>query len=439
VLYDKKDSLTTMKTTQFVLRTFALSLLLIGALAQAATVTGTVTNKTTGKPAVGDTVELVDVQAGMRTAAHATTDGSGHYSLSEPGSGPYLVRAMHQGAGYFIAAPQGSGPGNITVYDVAAKVQGVSIEADVMEAEAANGQLQVTERYFVHNTSSPPVTQWSAHSFEIVLPAEAIVDGAEAQRPSGLPTSIKLDPYGAKGHYAFNFPIQPDNGEKDTLFQLVYHVPYSSGKFTFSKSQVSLPADNVAVLLPKSMTFTPGAGAAFKTVPGDPGVQTLLARNVAAGKAVEFTISGKGSMPREDQGAGAGQQAGAGMGAQENGGQDTGTVGAQPGGGIGNPINTPDPLSKYKGWILGGLGLLLVVAAAFLLRKPAPGTSYDAGVATAQAIASPAAKHAALLNALKEELFTVESEKISGTITPEEYAKVKAALETVLRRALNKK
>jgi hypothetical protein len=438
VLYDKKDSLTTMKTAQSVIRTLALSMLLAGALAQAATVSGTVTNKTTGKPAVGDTVELVDVQAGMRTAAHATTDGSGHYSINEPGSGPYLVRAMHQSAGYFIAAPQGSGTGNIMVYDVAAKVQNVSIEADVMEVEAANGQLQVTERYFVHNTSSPPVTQWSARSFEIVLPAEATVDGAEAQRPSGLPTSINLDPLGAKGHYAFNFPIQPDNGEKDTLFQLVYHLPYASGKFTFKKPQLALPADNFAVLLPKSMTFTPGSGAAFKPAPGDPGVQTLLTRNVEPGKMLEFTISGTGSMPREDQGAGAGQQSG--MGAQDNGnGGREAAPGSQPGGGIGNPINTPDPLSKYKGWILGGLGLLLVVAAAFLLRKPVPAASYDAATGIAQAFASPAAKNSALLNVLKEELFDVESEKIHGAISPEEYAQVKAALETVLKRALNKK
>ncbi len=293
-----------MKTTQYVLRTLALSLLLIGALAQAATVSGTVTDKTTGKPAVGDTVELVDVQAGMKVAAHATTDGSGHYSLSEPGSGPYLVRAMHQGAGYFIAAPQGGGQGNVMVYDVAAKVHGVSIEADVMEAEAVNGQLQVTERYFVHNTSSPPVTQWSARSFEIVLPAEATIDGADAQRPSGLPTSINLDPVGSKGRYAFNFPIQPDNGEKDTLFQLVYHLPYGSNKFTFRKPELSLPADNVAVLLPKSMTFTPGAGTAFKSVQEDPGVQTLITRNVEPGKMLEFTISGIGSMPREDHALG---------------------------------------------------------------------------------------------------------------------------------------
>src|ERR1039458_9930795 len=160
-----------MKSTQFVFRTFATSLLFAGALAQAATVTGTVTNKTTGKPAAGDSVVLVDVQAGMGEVAHATTDTKGHYSLTEPGSGPYLVRVTHQGAGYFIAAPQGATPGDIPIYDVAAKVQG-----DVIEIEADNGQLKVSERYFVHNTSSPPTTQWSKRSFEIVMPEDAVLN-----------------------------------------------------------------------------------------------------------------------------------------------------------------------------------------------------------------------------------------------------------------------
>ena len=45
-----------------------------------------------------------------------------------------------------------------------------------------------------------------------------------------------------------------------------------------------------------------------------------------------------------------------------------------------------------------------------------------------------AAKNTALLNALKEELFTLESEKLSAKVKPEEYAEVKAALETVLKR-----
>jgi len=423
-----------MKLT-IVFRTLALTAMFTAALAHAATVSGTITNKTTNKPAVGDTVVLVDVQAGMGEVAHAATDAQGHYSLTEPGSGPYLVRVTHQGAGYFIAAPQGGAPGDIQVYDVAAKVQGVFIEADVLEVEADNGQLKVDERYYVHNTSSPPTTQWSKKSFEVVLPEDAVLNDVGAQRPGGLPTSIKMDPNGAKGHYSFNFPIQPDNGDKDTLFQISYNLPYSSGKYTF-KSVVSLPADNLAVLMPKSMSFVAGSGASFRSVQQDPGIQTWLLKNALAGNAVEFTISGTGSMPREAQGA------------PQGSGQDAGAAAGGPGGGIGVPINTPDPLSKYKWWILGGLALLLSAGAAFMLRKPTeagvvPASMQPGAQATFapqpgayQAVGTTAGKNSPLLNALKEELFALESEKISGKITAEEYAQVKGALEIVLKRAL---
>ena len=423
-----------MKLT-IVFRTLALTAMFTAALAHAATVSGTITNKTTNKPAVGDTVVLVDVQAGMGEVAHAATDAQGHYSLTEPGSGPYLVRVTHQGAGYFIAAPQGGAPGDIQVYDVAAKVQGVFIEADVLEVEADNGQLKVDERYYVHNTSSPPTTQWSKKSFEVVLPEDAVLNDVGAQRPGGLPTSIKMDPNGAKGHYSFNFPIQPDNGDKDTLFQISYNLPYSSGKYTF-KSVVSLPADNLAVLMPKSMSFVAGSGASFRSVQQDPGIQTWLLKNALAGNTVEFTVSGTGSMPREAQGA------------PQGSGQDAGAPASGPGGGIGVPINTPDPLSKYKWWILGGLALLLSAGAAFMLRKPTeagvvPASMQPGAQATFapqpgayQAVGTTAGKNSPLLNALKEELFALESEKISGKITAEEYAQVKGALEIVLKRAL---
>ncbi|HEX4285049.1 MAG TPA: carboxypeptidase regulatory-like domain-containing protein [Terracidiphilus sp.] len=431
----------------------AAALFIATTVAQAASVTGTVTNKTTGKPAAGDTIVLVDVQAGMGEVAKATTDAKGSYTLNEPGSGPYLIRVTHQGAPYFIAAPQGSGPGDIPVYDVAAKVDGVSIEADVFEFESDNGQLRVTERYFVHNTSSPPRTQWTPRSFEIVLPTDATIAGVAAQRPTGLPTSVKLDPTGEKGHYAFNFPIQPDDGEKDTLFQVEYMLPYSGGKFSFHPSE-SLHTQSVGVLMPKSMSFS-DASPDFQPIQQDPGIQTFVAKNVTPGKALAFTVSGTGSMPREAQGGAGAQGAGA---SQAGSAAPTG-----PGGGIGEPINTPDPLSKYKWWILGGLALLLVAAAGFMLRKPptVPGALGAAAPAYAAAVeaahraphpatiptpsfASPAsastttAKNAALLNALKEELFSLESDKLSGTITAEEYADIKPALEVVLKRALKR-
>jgi hypothetical protein len=434
-----------MKSVQFVLRTFAMSLLATGILAQAATVTGTVTDKTTGKPAVGDTVVLVDVQAGMREAATATTDANGHYQLNAPGNGPYLVRVTHQGAGYFIAAPQGSGSGNLTVYDSAAKVDGVSIEDDVLEIETENGQLDVAEQFVVHNTSSPRVTQFNSNGFEFVLPAGAVLDGAEATRPSGLPTNAIPKPLGQKGHFSINVPIQPDEGDNPTLFVVRYHLPYN-GKYTFSP-KILEPEGNFVVQLPKSISFEAGSGVDFQPVhppSQSPSIQFFLVKNAVPGKPLTFSVSGNGSVPREDQGAAAGAQSG--MGAQDNGGQtsDTTTPGNQPGGGIGPPVGGSDALSKYKWWIMGGLALLLAAGAAFLLRKPvgAPeaggAPTLHGGTPQYPAFGSPAAKNAALLNVLKEELFAIESEKISGTITHEEYTETKAALEAVLKRALKR-
>ncbi len=435
-----------MNASRILLHSTAAALFLAAAAASAATLSGTVTNKSTGKPVAGDTVVLVDVQASMGEAAKTTTNAQGRYTLTEPGSGPYLVRVTHQGVGYFIAAPQGNTPGDIPVYDVSAKVSEVSIEADVYEFETdAAGQLHVNERYFVHNTSNPPRTAWSKKSFTVFLPQDATIAGVAAQRPTGLPTNLKLDPSGPKGEYSFDFPIEPDQGEKDTLFQIEYTVPYSGGKFTFHP-RVSLPAQSVGVLMPKSMTFAAGSGSSFSPVQQDPGVQTFISRNLVPGSTLEFTISGTGSMPRESQGS---------QGADATGAPN----GGQPGGGIGAPINTPDPLSKYKWWILGGLALLLAAAAAFLLRKPAgapavaaaparpvtaptPGfnaSTYTPSAAPAAASAAPqTGGNASLLAALKEELFALESEKISGAISAEEYAEVKPALEIVLRRALKR-
>lgn len=427
-----------MKAIKLHLFAAAISILFAAALAQAATIKGTVTNKTTGRPVAGDPVVMLDVQAGMGEVAHATTDAQGHYSLTAPGNGPYLIRVTHQGAGYFIAAPPGSGSGDIPVYDVAAKVEGVSIEADVFEIESDNGQLRVTERYFVHNTSTPPRTQWSPRSFEIELPPDATIIGTAAQRPTGLPTSVKLDPTGTKGHYSFNFPIQPDEGEKNTLFQIEYTVPYGDSKFTFHP-RVSLPTQSVGVLLPKGMTFAAGSGSVFQPIQQDPNIQTFVAKNTLPGKALEFTVSGTGSMPREAQNGPQGEAAG----------QTAAAPGNQPGGGLGTPINTPDPLSKYKWWILGSLALLFAAAAALLLRRPAVAPTAIPAVATSPqpisastpgftSYTTPAAKNNALLNALKEELFSLESEKLSGTLSPEEYAEIKPALEVVLKRALKR-
>ncbi len=458
-------------------RVFAVSLLLFAGLAEAANVTGTVTNKTTDKPSAGDSVVLVDVQAGMADAATATTDAKGQYSLQLPAGSPggaFLIRVTHQGASYFIAAPQSGSGGDVTVYDVAAKLDGVAIDADMLLFEASAGSLRVQERYLVRNTSLPPKAQFSDKTFEIAIPPDAELDGASATRPGGLGTTTRLTPLGQKGHYAFNVPIQPDKGQKETLFEVQYHISYNS-KYTF-KPQLFMPADNFVVYVPKSMNFSNPSGAEFQTVQDDPRVTTNITKNVHPGQAVAFTVSGEGQMPRDaQQRPGMSPQAAMGMGGAAS--ADTNAPASAPGGGIGNPIGTPDPLTRYKWWILGGLTLLLVLAAMYLLRNrgansagspvlvassgdlesrsipspprsitpmseytppaPAPRPPSPAPSNAAYAPAATGGK-AALLGILKEELFAIESEKLSGTLSVEEYAEIKAGLEALLKRALRK-
>ena len=122
-----------------------------------------------------------------------------------------------------------------------------------------------------------------------------------------------------------------------------YHLPYS-GKFTFNP-KVPMPANNFVVQLPKSMTFTAGAGSVFRSVPQNAAVQTLLLKNALPGKALEFSVSGSGSLPREEQG---GQQQGADNGGQS---QEMGGPSAQPGGGIGPPVKGP---AHYRQVLYGG-------------------------------------------------------------------------------------
>jgi hypothetical protein len=125
----------------------------------------------------------------------------------------------------------------------------------------------------------------------------------------------------------------------------------------------------------------------------------------------------------------------------------------RPGGGLGNPIDTPDPLTKYRWWILGGLSLVLAAGAAFFLRKPTP-VPVVASAGPSPSLATPTpfanaggpqpsgplggnpAQQNLLLTALKEELFALETEHLAGKLAEGEYVELKAAFETVLRRAL---
>ena len=357
------------------------------------------------------------------------------FTLDVPDKGIHLVRVTHDKANYFRPAPEGTQSVEVEVFNAAAKVKGVSSEADVMrlQTDESGKALRIIENFFVKNESNPPLTQFSDRPFEFYLPEGAVVEGSAALAPGGMPVQASPVPLGEPNHYAFIFPIRPG----ETRFQITYRLPYS-GSLKFAP-RVMMPTDTVAIMMPKSMTFKPGPSAPYTPVTEETTAQTYVARNAQPSQALDFTVSGTGQMPRDTGGAATAGGAAAGASAPAGaGGASSAASDTRPGGGLGVPLDpegTNDPWAKYKWWILGGLGLAMAVGAGMML-KGGPARAVSPSSPGAYVTGPVVTGGDSLLAAMKEELFALETDKLQGRLSESEYLEQKAALEVVLRRAL---
>jgi hypothetical protein len=199
-----------------------------------------------------------------------------------------------------------------------------------------------------------------------------------------------------------------------------------------------MPTDTIAIMMPKSMTFKPGPSAPYTPVTEETTAQTYVARNAQPSQALDFMVSGTGQMPRETSAAATAGGAAADASAGAGGGASSAASDTRPGGGLGVPLDpegTNDPWAKYKWWILGGLGLAMAVGAGMMLKN-GPAQAVTASSAGGFATGPVITGSDSLLAAMKEELFTLETDRLQGRLSESEYVEQKAALEVVLRRAL---
>jgi len=413
----------------------------------AQTLTGTVTNGTTNKPAAGDEVILINLANGMDVAGSTKVDSNGKFSFKITVPGPHLIRAVHQGVNYHQMAPPGVNTADVQVYDVASKVTALSVTADVIRFQADSGTMQGVRLFVVNNTSSPPKTQMNDHNFEFYLPAGAKIEQLQARAPNGQPISADAVPQSEKNRYAIAFPLRPG----ETQFQVEFTLPYS-GEIKIDPKPL-YPAEHLVIVLPKTMQFTASNPPSFNSMQdpsqGDSVVE--VARETKPGQPLSFTLKGNGVITESpgETASGAAQQQNQ-MQQQQPQGRDN-----RPGGGLGAPIDAPDPLKKYQLWILGGFAVLLAIggwvvtkrqpATSLATTSPAkigvPSSDFGAALrpaASPSATSGPAAKSSMLLEALKEEMFQLEVERKQGKITPADYEKAKAALDQTLERALKR-
>ena len=421
----------------------ALSLLLT-AFASAQTLTGIVKNGTTGKPSAGDDVVALKLGEGMEEAGRTKTDSGGHFTFKlDDAQTPHLVRAIHQEVTYHRMAPPGTTSVELEVYDAAKKVEGISVVADIMRVQADQGQLVVVREFGVQNSSKPPRTQMNERNVEFNVPAGAqiISDSATATTEGGNPLKSAPVPEGEKDRYSFIFPLRPGL----TRFEVAYQLPYSGSVNIDPKSLY--PLEHFVVMAPKSMQFTAAnASAGFKLInyPQEPDAAVQVASNTTPGENLAFKVSGEGTL-QETQGGTQGSNEG--QSAQANN---------RPGGGLGPPIDAPDPLQKYRWWILGGFAAVLLVGGVYVAsrqqsaaravarQRPASPISalqeedgYEAEILPMQT-ARAARPSSMLMEGIKEELFQLEVERKRGEISQAEYEKAKSALDQTLERALKR-
>ena len=433
-----------------------LCLLFLVSFANAQTLTGTVKNSTTGKPSAGDDVVMFKLGQGMEESGRTKTDAKGQFSFKlDDAQAPHLIRAIHQDVTYHRMAPPGTTSVEVEVYDVAKKVPGIEVVADIMRIQAAQGQIAVTREFGVQNTSSPPRTQMSERNLEFYVPdgAHVVDDSATATTENGNPLKSAPVPEGEKNRYSFIFPLRPGL----TRFEVTYQLAYSGSANIDPKSLY--PLQHFVVMTPKAIQFTAAASSAgFKLInyPNEPDAAVQVTSNTTLGQNLAFKISGEGTLAGQQEEGGA---QGSGQGEQSS--APPGTPGAQsnnrPGGGLGPPIDAPDPLQKYRWWILGGFAAVLVIGGVYVAsrqqaaaravkrqRTSSPMAMQEeddfepAEAATAGASRAQARPMSMLMEGIKEELFQLEVERKQGQISQAEYEKAKAALDQTLERALKR-
>lgn len=437
--------------------TFLIGLLLaLSAMCAAQTLTGAVKNATTGKPAAGDEVVLLSLGQGMEEAGRTKADAKGNFSFKLDGQGPHLIRVIHQEVTYHRMAPPGTTSVDVEVYDVGKKVEGIEVIADIMRFQAGNGTMQIERTFAVQNSSKPPRTQMSEHNLEFYVPDGAKIEEGQAMTAGGQP--IKSDPVpeggNAKNRYSFLFPLRPG----ETRFSVVYTLPYT-GSVNIDPKLI-YPLEHFVAIAPKTMQFAPARPEAYNVAPfpGQPDANVEVASNIQVGQPMAFKLTGEGELAAPvDENS---QQGQASSGQQAE---------SRPGGGLGPPIDAPDPLQKYRWWIIGGFAAALIIGGVFVASRqqsanrvarataglptmtiddaedfdvPAPSRASrtSARIATPAVVeAKPVVRSSSkLLEALKEEIFDLEVEHKQGRISQQEYETTKAALDQTLQRALKR-
>lgn len=393
------------------LKNAAVILLLWSVAASGQVLRGNVVNGTTKKPLGNLEVSLVRPDKGMQEEARTKANSRGEFSFELPDSQFMRVaQVRYHNVDFHQSVPPGTSSVTVTAYESAATVPGIQRTDQwvVFQAKGDN-KLHGFEIFNVKNDSQPPRAQ---PSFDFYLPAGAEVETATAVGEGRMPLKVGPIPQ-EDNRYKLVYALLPGQ----THFEVVYSLPYT-GTLKY-QPKFAGPVGSFMAITPRSMRFAPDTPSQYQNadaqtvIPDLKGMDLHVASNTGDGTQLAFQIAGEGLIPQQQSASDAESTAPGG-----------GVVGAV-------PNEKPSPMSSSQPLFLLVLTLFMAGGGAFIYMAH---SSHNDAVVPAKSHASGAP----LLDALKEEMFQLESDRIQGKVSSHEYDVAKGALDKTLQRAMKR-
>jgi len=228
--------------------------LLMLALPAMANITGTVNNRTTGRPQGGATVTFYRFgQGGMEPVTSVKADAQGNFAIDQEPSmqGPTMLRVEIDGVTYNHMMPPGSRAQGVQldVYNASRQQGEVKVSKHMILFQPGNGQMTVNETFLVENHGKTTWADPTNGTLQFYMPPSNGQVEMNGSAPDGMPVPVPTDKTAKKDVYKAKFEIKPG----ETRFDLNYTVPYTEGS-AYGGSIVS-GDENTYLIAPAGVTL----------------------------------------------------------------------------------------------------------------------------------------------------------------------------------------